>query len=577
MTSKVFPQGVRQMEISKPTKIGLKSSTLRGRIILVAKFDFVAESPDELTVSKGDVLKLLDRLTNGWVHVESIERIAASGLVPSLYVDIAINDSDHPITMSWLHETLKDKSSLQNTFNDIQVQMLLNSNSPLTINNRPYPLTASVVSYLACEDRFWYRVDVTYSTSEHGYLCRYYLDFFDLHAALLEYIAEYDASQLSASSAKGTPASPEVGSAAEQPPIRLPRLPEPIMIQNQKPELQAEVFSKRCKELSTYLNVLIADKRLQVCHPLVDWLESNYNNQPGFVAEKILNDSSEAIAQQLVPNSALVASQMNTIPPKASELSKIANASCYSALPKGVLRTKSLNLPNNQNPNSPQISQACPFIGRSLSVKALEHTRPETNLSKTRTISIIENLRASQGIDSQFEPPPLPKLSLSSSSPPTPPRNVFVPQRVPSQTKNPPQHPPVSLTPPRTSPPQVTTTDVISPKRPPMSAPERSDSKFSPSFSPSNARAWDPKISSKNKLVLRCEIKTPSNDTIVVKFNQAEITSVYVFKSLLQRKVRFTNVYVRFYDTESYEEFETLDFELYSRLKKATAVYVLLT
>lgn len=567
MASKVFPNGVRQMEISKPTKLGHKSSTLLGRIILVAKFDFVAEADDELSVSKGDVLKLLDRLPNGWVHVESIDKIDASGLVPSLYVDIAVNDSDHPITIQWLHENKKDSNlNAQYTFNDIQVKLLLSDNSPLTINNRPYPLAASVECYLACEDRFWYRVDVTYSTGEHGYLCRYYLDFFDLHAALREFVAELEASQVTASS-NMVISSPELNK-VEQAPLKLPRLPEPINNQKNDPCTQSELFSKRCKELSVYLTVLIGEKRLQVCPKVMDWLETDYNDQPGFVVDKALNDSNEAIAIRIVPGSSIVASKINTIPPKASELNKMADASCYTALPKGVQRTKSLNHPHNRAPNSPQVG---PFIGRSASVRTpAQPPKPDTGLKRSGTISITESLRAAQLEDSTFSPPPLPAMPLASSSPRAPPRNAFAPQppqRVPSRSKS--QSPSQANSQSQHNISSVSAASGLS---------EGGEGNKSwTGLSSEHNSNWAPNPSHQNGQLLRCEIKTPSNDVIVVKFKQGEFSNIYQFKALLSRKVRYSNVYIRFENTESYEELENLDFELFSRLKKSSTALLLLT
>lgn len=568
MASKVFPNGVRQMEISKPTKIGQKNSTLRGHIVLVAKFDFDAESEGELSIKKGDVLKLLDRLPNGWVLVESIDKIAASGLVPSLYVDIAANDASHPITVLWLHETKKDSTlESNNTFNDVQVQMLLKSNSPLTINNRPYPLTASVVCYLACADHFWYRVDVTYSTGEHGYLCRFYLDFFDLHAALLDYVAAFDAAQLSLSSSKMTSLSHSETSEAEQSSFKLPRLPEPIMNQSQNSSALSELFSKRCKELSTYLNVLIAEKRLQVSKILVDWLEPEYNEQPGFVVEKILNDSTEAISQKIVPDSKVVASQLNTKPPKSSELSKVADASCYSALPKGVLRTKSIN--HHQNLSNHTVHTS-PIINRSASVRVPEPpSRPE-GLVRTRTINVADSLKASQGPESPFVPPPLPSMPRSLS-PQTPPRTVFAPPtRVPSRSKS------LSrvVLPAQTAP---TGTGNSSPLiKSSVDCADLNPGSPAPKLTNSPPNAWVSR-SPPDLQLIRCEVKTPANDIIIIKFKQAEITSVYVFRSLLSRKVRFTNVYIKFSATESYEELEPLDHEIFAKLKQSNKVFILLT
>ena len=44
-------------------------------LFLVTKYDFVAEGENEISVNKGDLVKLIDRLGNGWVLVKYIDRV----------------------------------------------------------------------------------------------------------------------------------------------------------------------------------------------------------------------------------------------------------------------------------------------------------------------------------------------------------------------------------------------------------------------------------------------------------------------------------------------------------------------
>ncbi|RKP32526.1 hypothetical protein METBISCDRAFT_25756 [Metschnikowia bicuspidata] len=558
MTPRVFPSGVRQLPISNPTTLSTKAVTLCGNIILVAKFDFTAESADELSVAKGDVLKLLDKLPNGWVLVESIDKVATSGLVPSLYVDIAVNDASHPITTLWLHLTQSQSAPItDSTFNNVQVQMLLKQNSPLTINNRPYPLTANVVCYLACDDRFWYRVDVSYSTGEWGYLCRYYLDFFDLHVALLDYVAAHEVEQLTAAAHGALLLSLDIS--VDLPPLTLPHLPEPITNLSHTPAQQSALFSKRVKELSSYLGVLVADKRLQASAVLADWVNPAYNGQPGFAKTRPLNDSHEAIAQRIVPHSRIVASLTKTRPPKASELSKLADASCYLALPRGVQRAKSLS---HAQPNL-AAAAANAALYRSPSVRSPRKPQSAEALSRTRTrtISHANATHSAKVLGSSFEAPsPLPVLPRSM--PPT-----TIPRTQPRLAFAPPPHAPLwrklQLL---ESPPVVDSalmdSPVLGPQKPPNPLPPMAP--------------WAAPAQGKTQL-LRCEIKTQVSDLIVVKLNQADFHTFHAFRALLSRKVRFQNFYVKLNEADSYEELEPYDQELFGRIKQMERIFILIT
>lgn len=285
--SKITLPGVRDLSISGPSNVGQYRLRLVCSVIVVAKYDFDSESHSELSVKKGDVLKLLDRPGNGWVLVKLVDRVA-TGLVPSLYVDIAVNDPQHPITLLWLHEkrTLPDSCC----FVDMQVLNLLRANKPLTINNEPYPISATVQHFLSYQDRYWYRVDAVYSTGEVAYLCRYYEDFYKLHGLLM--------------------------SAGN-----LPKLPEPIP-SSRDLEL-VDLLSQRCKELDTYIRALVSDKRFQALPALVRWLQTSYEKRAGFKVEHALNEPNDTINDRILPDSVNLKRLQSTVQRLQSRLKQV--------------------------------------------------------------------------------------------------------------------------------------------------------------------------------------------------------------------------------------------------------------
>lgn len=359
--SKTFPQGVKEMKILAPSAVGHVPSTLRCNVIVVAKYDFHAETPHELSIAKGDVLKLVDRLLGGWVLVKFVDRVVPPGLVPSLYVDIAVNDPMNPITVQWLHDAECDANT---SFCDAQVLQLLENNEPLTINNRPYPLLVSVANYLTYDNRFWYRVDVAYSTGEHAYLCRYYQNFYDLHLALLA-ARRADAKEA------------------------LPKLPEPVPSEKRNLAELSDLFARRCRELSTYMHELVLKKEFQVAAPLVAWLGADYQDLPGFVVEDPLNDSSEAISQRILPGSVILASKIKTLPPEPKKPDEVVSK--YVAPAKGaLLRSKLKNIYNHYQ----QAAQYHLSVSR-LASTSEAHRRPSTgervDMGRSRTINGAAN------------------------------------------------------------------------------------------------------------------------------------------------------------------------------------------
>lgn len=281
----------KSLVISKPSVIEELTPSIRSSIILVCKYGFVAESPKEISVNKGDILKLLDRPGNGWVLVKFVDRLTTPGLVPASYVDIAINDPMHPITLSWLQEAgaTHDKVWNESNYLDLQVKQLMRSNTPITINNRPYPVSCSISNCLSYDNRYWYRLDVTYSDGSHSFVCRYYQDFYQLHITLYECKNQISGSQ---------PNSPSLET------FDLPKLPEPIpsASSNDSGQLLA-LLMKRCKDLHVYINKLIANKNYQACESLLTWVGLDYRNLGGFAVGGDVSMSNDEINEKVLPGS----------------------------------------------------------------------------------------------------------------------------------------------------------------------------------------------------------------------------------------------------------------------------------
>lgn len=379
--SKVFLPGIKDLKISEPSKAKTYTD-LKCNVIVVAKYDFEAESEQELSVKKGVVLKLLNRMKNGWVLVQLLDEVREPGLVPSSYVDIAVNDPRHPITLQWLRasETSDGSKKGNTTFMDVEVKTLLENNAPLTFNNKPYPLSASASHYLTFENRYWYRVDVSYSTGEHGYLCRYYQDFYDLHVRLLENFNSLEFGETEDSA-------------------KLPKLPEPVPSAKCDSE-DKDLFLNRCKMLSSYLTDLISKKHYQACPALVEWLEPEYKGLPGFVVPSMLNSSTESINQQILPGSVMLASKVKTTSsaPKTEAVPQVAPAtqSKYGipSAPTGPQRSHSKNIYNHYRQiltHPAQLSE----LQRSSTTKELgrkgllnQYKTSATGLERSRTIQV---------------------------------------------------------------------------------------------------------------------------------------------------------------------------------------------
>lgn len=580
--SKTFPQGVKDLKISAPTTIGQVASKLRCKVVLVAKYDFASESPDELSVKRGDVLKLLDRLSNGWVLVEFIDKILSPGLVPCLYVDIAANDPLNPITLLWLHEMSSQKPF--NTFYDVQVQMLLANNSPLTINNKLYPLTVSVTNYLMFENRFWYRVDVTYSNGEQGYLCRYYLDFYDLHLLLLDYVNDPDHSDQSEK-------------------IKLPKLPEPIPSNKRDSAEQTDLFSKRCRDLSAYMNELIANKRFQVCSAIVDWIAVGYKELPGFTVEETLNDSSEVINQRILPGSIILGLRskvfhFNDLPTDDKSCDSIKY---FAPSKEGPKTAKSKNIYNHYQ----QAANFSSSVGRSHSTtEGPSHIRRSNStvdrrgseLERSRTVSNPSNI--SKTFKGGFAPP-TPQMQPCKQVPDSPYAVTATPTQSFGRTSQ--QSPgAMSSTPPKALGQMLKHASRDSPsnsfqagaKMRSNSVPSDNTGLQTPSLNNVTpqmkaAAQMSPNISMGTPLsqksqkaagkLLKCEIKMQNNDSLIVRVQSGNVLNVREFKAFIYKKLAFNNLFIKLPDSDSYEEIDPIEDEFMTLLRTGDKLSLLVT
>lgn len=138
-------------------------------VILRAKHTFIPLADPELAISKGEHAKLVDRLGNGWLKVQVIDRLE-QGLVPALYFDIVINDPQHPITPDWLN-TVKTR-----------------------LPKAESVLSATITNVFSDPSHgVWYRLDAEISTGKRCVCCFTYEIFETLHRTL---VAKYGQNRL---------------------------------------------------------------------------------------------------------------------------------------------------------------------------------------------------------------------------------------------------------------------------------------------------------------------------------------------------------------------------------------------
>lgn len=319
------------LSISAPIAFASPNQTTPSNIILVIKHDFIAENERELSVVKGDLVKLLDTPGNAWLLVKYIDRVAEPGLVPAFYVDIAINDTRNPVTLTWLRgcSTPSEQVSSDLWDDSLLLKLHLKDSSllPLTINGKSYPISVSISSFFLYNQRYWYRLDVAFSNKSYAHLCRYYEDFYSMHAELLSLVTE----------------SPTANAP------RLPKLPEPsssvgtAMGEEAIAEASVKVLLRRCNDLNTYLNSLILIPYFRLSQPLLDWFDVKYKQLPAM----IFMDGEErfdvlTVNKNLLPGSTDILNNFYTA--QKGALLKTGSAPSQES---GVQRTRSKNIYNH--------------------------------------------------------------------------------------------------------------------------------------------------------------------------------------------------------------------------------------
>ena len=165
------------------------SSKRKGKypvIVLVAKYKFEAENPEELSIDVRDYLKLLEREGNGWLKVQMLEKNDKVGIVPASFVGIAVNDIVNPISIEWLNEYKLD-NDYDSSLEEVESRSLVDLKDQTTIANEdPFPVSACVAKvYLDSTNKYWYRTRMTMSTNEDIYVGKCYQQFYKLHTALV--------------------------------------------------------------------------------------------------------------------------------------------------------------------------------------------------------------------------------------------------------------------------------------------------------------------------------------------------------------------------------------------------------
>ncbi|OBA21601.1 hypothetical protein METBIDRAFT_42540 [Metschnikowia bicuspidata var. bicuspidata NRRL YB-4993] len=127
-------------------------------VVLRAKYSFEALCKPELSLHRGDHVRLLERPGNGWLKVQRIHEIG-EGLVPALYLEITVNDPENPVSLEWLND-YQAPSSMRNRVAHVKVRC----------------------AYLSNSNNFWYRMDVTFNSQRQAYCAMFYEDFVSLHA-----------------------------------------------------------------------------------------------------------------------------------------------------------------------------------------------------------------------------------------------------------------------------------------------------------------------------------------------------------------------------------------------------------
>lgn len=217
-------------------------------VVLKAKYNFVARAAPEISVRANDYFKLVDRPGNGWVMVQCIDR-NSTGIIPALYVEIAVNDLKQPVLEEWLLKVAAPQSAIISDMKQLRVSNVL----------------------LDRDNKCWYRLDIKLKNGNNRYVAKYYQDFYQLHVCLLEEFYKL---------------------------VKLPSLPRTIRTPPSGPAAwtspQDTTYMKElvahCEELDKYLNRLLRlDDVLQLA-TLFDFIFAQSNNSIEFDKDEQLID-----------------------------------------------------------------------------------------------------------------------------------------------------------------------------------------------------------------------------------------------------------------------------------------------
>lgn len=284
---------MKKLAISAPVSVDTVNSQLKSNVILICKYGFAAENKHELSVKKGDVLKLLDRPGNGWILVKFIDTVSTPGLIPASYVDIAINDPINPIMLQWLYET-------QETLSEplmAEIKGLLGIEGSFIADDEPYPVSTSISNVLLLEERYWYRLDIAYSDNTKSFIGRYYQDFYNLHISFLDLVSDLSLDEDGLES------------------LKLPKLPGPIPSNNDlDPSELVVLLLKRCNVLNIYMNRLLMNKNFQLTRVLTEWMKFEHKDIDGFTEndESAMKLSNNEINSKILSNSVNVINGVET-------------------------------------------------------------------------------------------------------------------------------------------------------------------------------------------------------------------------------------------------------------------------
>lgn len=148
------------LHVTPPTELAAVFPTSRPpvwTVILTAKYNFEALGKPEMSLQKGDHVRLLDRPGNGWLKVQRIHEIG-EGLVPALYLEISVNDPHNPVSSEWLND-YQEQASKRNRVSLVKVKS----------------------AYLSPCNNYWYRMDVVFNSGRTTCCAMFYEDFVSLH------------------------------------------------------------------------------------------------------------------------------------------------------------------------------------------------------------------------------------------------------------------------------------------------------------------------------------------------------------------------------------------------------------